>query len=336
MKRMKILVPALLLICMLIASSSAYAIDNPIAGRVGILEANSQAFISKFSDKSLTLASPIYLSNLNNDLEAICYPLIPSGYVIISYKDSTVLEFSDEAPCPYSPNETNHYYNGPMQYYTGSPSALRHTLSGEIEVPTNRFAKSYASVAVLPQTRSMQTTDQIPYLPLTLQQNGYYCGPTAVAIMLDYYDRHVSGTYYPTGVTTAAGVREYLVNNYFLWNQGMSIPDLRDGYGTSFVGMQAYFNRAGITYKSVKVKSATYSVIAGRVAADRPCIVGIYTNLIAPGQSGTHHVVAYGVGYDSADPDDMYILCNNGWGSNGVWFNSGGLSNTPGLGVLYW
>lgn len=304
----------LVVLILLMTASPAFAQSSADVSRMVDIQQRA-TFLAKSINKSVD-SNGISLYNLSGSLEAICYPLTPKGYVIISYKNGGIIEYSLDGSSPFSESGIN-YYNGPMQYFTETSGGVEHTITSKQYI-RNDIVKVLDEPLVktllpLPQsTRSWVEQGIIGQLSHSMTATGgHCCVPTAVAIVLYY-----SGAY-PNGFPD---VRSYMENNRYIPNVAQWLTQTKNGTtvnGVVYLGLQYYFNTGVVATRTVNVVDYSYSQLYTQVVSNRkPVIIEIPTALVDSsfGPSSMHAVTAYAIRYDTSNPNETEICVNTGWG----------------------
>lgn len=265
---------------------------------------------------NLEVVEKIELSNLSGELEAICYKFKPLGYAIVSYKNGNLIEYSSDARCPFSSGNKN-IYNGLFQYFVDTSETLLHTITKEeylkenvIKILDEKFVSKLPTATK--ETRSWVQNGITGTLTTAYTTyDGYFCVPTAVAIVLRYLGS------YPAGHTDA---RSYLEDNFYVANLAQWLLETKNGHQAgiwTYTGLQSYFNSGVVNRKTVNVVDYTYSRLNTQVKTNkRPVILEIPMSIWAPEDNGYHAVTAYAIGYYTSNPNETMICVNSGWGDN--------------------
>jgi len=138
------------------------------------------------------------------------------------------------------------------------------------------------------------------------------------AIALMYYQDNYSGTFAPSGYRTSPELQEYLLDQEYLWDAGMSAYDMVYGYSNQFTGLREYFsdNVSGSSKIPRYVSSYSFTGIQNHIRNNRPVILG--TKTTHP-QIANHHVVVHGFYITTSDE---YMVVNDTFGHNNVYFTA--------------
>ncbi len=64
-----------------------------------------------------SISNPVKLYNFDEEVEAVCFTVNNSGYIIINVNDLEVPEYALEVANPFSDEKERIIYNGPLAYY---------------------------------------------------------------------------------------------------------------------------------------------------------------------------------------------------------------------------
>lgn len=305
-------------------------IDDEFSQRMLVITQNGKDYLN-YANSNKVMGSPVYLYNLDEQLEAFFYPLWASGYIVVSYKDGHVIEYS-----PYnlpvalqrlSSNETI-YYNGPLTFCIKEDNQFVNIVSNEVisrnsdyykySVPYTRniAIKNYASDTMNTATRSSLLPSPENYVSAT---EGWYCTITGISNILEYYKEEFSADTYCAGVSSVATLRSILNSGHYIHNAPLNLDSaaglhLRGEY----TGLRSYLNRSDVADYSVTVTSTTHTKVKTQINSySRPVLLTIYTTSINSNSdpTSTHIVLCYG--YNETAMTTYYIV-NNGWGHNNI------------------
>ena len=110
--------------------------------RMRVIDENVINFLLSTKDGTYVDGAPVVMFNLSDQIEALYYPLQPSGYLVASYNDGHVIEYSPDGDRNVSNTLDRVYYNGPLEYYAVSSNGLTHLVTSEV-VDKTMFASEY-------------------------------------------------------------------------------------------------------------------------------------------------------------------------------------------------
>ena len=273
------------------------------------------------------------LNNCGGTLEALYYPLQNEGYVIASYKDGHIIEYSPSN----IPNVSDLIcsgeavvYGGPNTFYQKNGNSFKEILSGE-EVIADTEYYSLEYVENIPLTEVSSDSEHIPQqrvlYTLSAPTNyviasGWKCTITGITNLLQYYKDYFSADTYAGTVSSATELRSFL-NYDYIYNGGLSLNDAANVHERVYVtysGLRNYLLRNDVTHYGVTVTTVSVmSPITLVSTYSRPSLLTINTSSLISGDTGTHIVLCYGY---QQTPSSSYYVVNNGWGSNLVLINT--------------
>lgn len=297
---------------------------------------NATAFLNSTGFEN-SIDTPVPMFNLNEEIEALYYPLQPTGYLVASYKDGHVIEFSPEAQ-RFTDTSGKLYYNGIMEYYKSiDDEQLIQALSndkvnkGNLQVVFNETAlEQIPSYNYQP---SISTYGTEPNNPTPISANcvswteEYHCVITAITNLLQYYHDFMNADVYATVVDSSNFLRQYLnkggPDDGYIYGKSMFLYHAVKGYnfgGKYYSGLPAYFDRYDVdTYEVTKFDNGKISVNDVKTqlnAYARPVVLTLNTSAIDSDKTGDHAVLAYT--YMETN-NTTYFIVNDGWGSNHVY-----------------
>lgn len=330
MKKISSFLLALVMSFVLIVPSFATQADIS-AERFSIIENNVDSFLENI-DVHKDVCDYIPLYNFGDELEAYLFYLSDGGYIVASYKDGHIIEFSpDNLPAITSDSITTLYYGGPFTFCVQDGEQFSNIVTGEfIDVSSNYYSVGFTStIDAFPSiNESSRTTRQTPLLTApsnyvsATTANGWYCTITGISNLLQYYADNYSADMYSGDVSSVSELRTALNSNNYIYNGGLYLSDAATSHtkdGTTYLGLRSYLNRIDVTNYSVTVTSLTGSKVKSQIGTySRPVLLHIYTSSIDDGAeaNSTHIVLCYGYWETSMT---TYYIVNNGWGSNGVY-----------------
>jgi hypothetical protein len=213
------------------------------------------AFLSDIN-ASAELSNPVPMYNLSGGLEAYCFDVDQTGYIIVNCIDGSVPEYSPESPSPLTGHENvKIYYNGVLQYYFEDSSNYVHTVTGDIAPQTstieayNRTLYPSEMTARPTVSRSFVSSSAVLRGSITGNlstfdwEDDYQCPITATAILLDYYDRYHVSSILPTSIDTEREIKELLVSGRYVPGGRLFLREVKNGKtenGISYIGLSSY------------------------------------------------------------------------------------------------
>lgn len=295
--------------------------------RVSAITQNVADFVAGHGDDLSISQSPSVMYNLNDEIETLYFPLSPVGYVIISYGDGHVVEYSSSVTRNISELAGKLYYVGPLEYYVETVDGLTHLVTQK-KIQKTDFVSTYHVLrdeinnvyTEYLNTESVQTAVNAPvhYVAATTA-NGYYCTITAVANLLQWYVDNEGVDMYAFDISDVDGLRYGLDYYGYVHNGGLDLDDVKGnhwGDGTLHHGLQSYFNRSDVdSYEVVSTDTLVAQVKNQIQIYRRPVLLTIDTALLNPSSDSKHAVMAYA--YENIGATTYYYL-NDGWGNNNV------------------
>jgi len=336
-KNIKRLTSLLIVLLLLAPTCSAFASGENEEERhnnLAFSEERGMEFLEKVNYEG-ELRNPVGLLNLSGELEAFCFEIYPQGYIIVNCVNGTIPEFSPEAPSPVADfTKEEVFYNGPLDYYVSDTKSFIHTVTG-LEVAKKEIVEVYNSI-LYPLEGSIRESDDLPTRSVESKQlnatlstfksttSSYFCTITGCAIMLDYYRRCYSGTSLPSGVTTYTQICKFLIDNRYIPNCALFLSNAKNGITVTvkYTGLVSYFNRKDITTRTVNVTGYSFSNVRTQIKANRPMLLEVTGAYAGLGNTGSHTVTIHGYYVGNVELwRELYIVVNNGWGSNNVWLS---------------
>ena len=323
--------------------SPAYASQSDFTERESQIKSNTLAFLESV-EKVEKLVNRVVLYNFDDEIEALYYGLSSGGYIITSYKDGRVIEFSpSKLPIDIIrlASGSKIYFNGPFSYYTKvSSGQFKHAVSGEV---ISKPAVGYCKAAFVENVGGITYEYQLAssgYTPLLYApinyvsaSNGWKCTITGVTNLLQWYNDYVYIDVYMSGAYSVSTLRSALSSNYYVANSPLYLSHAAYPYydystGVSYHGLKYYCQRSDVTYRNIVVTTHSVSKVKTQISTYwRPVLLAIYTSSIDSSASATstHTVMCYGFWETSMT---TYYIVNNGWGSNGVYICSDYIPST--------
>ena len=325
---MKKVLCAFLSVVMLFSMSvTAFAKEAVSPSRTTLVNENIENFLSGINVEA-SLETPIQLYNFGNELEALLYPIEKHGYIVASYKDGHIIEYSPSSlPATLMSASENQiiYYGGPLTFCTRSRSKFTNLVSGATLIAeTNYYSIDYVPTISTQNTYATpQQARQTPLLSAPTNyvsaSGGWYCTITGITNLLQYYDDFYSADVYSGTVSTISGLRSALNTDKYIYNGGLYLSDAATSHKSSYLGLRSYLSRIDVTNYSVTVTDLECSKVKSQIGTySRPVLLMIYTSSIDDdaAATATHIVLCYGYWETSMT---TYYIVNNGWGSNSVY-----------------
>lgn len=293
---------------------------------------NAQNFLNSTGyNNTLDASVPMY--NLNEEIEAVYFPLQPTGYLIASYKNGRVLEFSPDTQ-RFTDTSGKLYYNGIMEYYkavdnTKLDQVLSNDLVDREELKSIFDQTCLEYIPLYDYQPSTSTYGLEPNNPTPAEyvkwSDSYYCTITAITNLLEYYHDFMNADVYAENVDTITSLRRFLKRGGpdagYVYSTGplyFNTACRRHNFdGNIYSGLQAYFNRNDVDTYTTNVLTegqATVSIAKTQLNAyRRPVLLGINSDSLRSSRSGLHAILAYTY---METADTTYFIVNDGWGGN--------------------
>lgn len=319
--------------------------------RISSITDNATTFLNSTGYEN-TLTPPVPMYNFNEEIETLYYPLQPTGYLIASYKDGHIIEFSPETQRLVD-TSGKLYYNGVMEYYkVANNEQLIQILSNDIVGKGNLQiafdGTLLEQIPALDYQLSTSTYGLEPNNPPPIAANcvewedNYQCTITGITNLLQYYHDIMNVDVYASNVNSSTSLRKFLNQGEqgkgYIYGGGLYFNiavNKHAYYGQIYLGLRAYFNRSDVdtytvnTYKSgepsisdVKIQLNTYA---------RPVLLSLNTSALIPSRSSLHTVLAYSY---METANTTYFIVNDGWGGNYTYICIDDI-NLPDLAILY-
>lgn len=296
--------------------------------RMRAIDENVINFLLSTKDGTYVDGAPVVMFNLSDQIEALYYPLQPSGYLVASYNDGHVIEYSPDGDRNVSNTLDRVYYNGPLEYYAVSSNGLTHLVTSEV-VDKTMFASEYHvdTVDVNDLHIDYRASDSINSSEVSTPKNyvgaftgSYYCTITGISNLLQWYVDYKNADMYASSDTTVEEMRDSLHTlRYVYGNGGLFLSDAIGAHQrgiTRYLGLTSYFARSDIDSYEAIVESVTRAQVLNQIQIyKRPVLLTIDTALIKEEREGTHIVMAYK--YDNSGARTYYYV-NDGWKHNEV------------------
>ena len=302
--------------------------------RMDRIDTNVRSFLQSIG-ACVEIETKFPLNNCAGILEALYYPLPNDGYVIASYKDGHIIEYSPTDILNVSNlicSGEDIIYGGPNTFYQRNAGSFKDLLSEE-EVFVDSDYYSLDFVENIPLTDVVSASDRIPQqralytlsapTNYVIAAGGWFCTITGIANLLQYYKDFFSADTYAETTISVSGLRSYFNTHGYIYNGGLSLNDAANAHTRSSVtysGLRSYLLRNDVTHYGVTVTNVSVmSPITLVSSYSRPSLLTINTSSISSGSTGTHIVLCYG--YQQTASSSYYVV-NNGWGSNFVLINT--------------
>lgn len=294
------------------------------------------------------LSNPIELYSFDDEIEAVCFTIDQTGYIIVNTNDLDIPEFSLEASSPYSNCQGKSLYNGPISYYDQVNDTIEDISTGKIVIDNEKLQVKYkkekkdkGEILERIETYSSNNSDSTKSsIVSSFIENGNlsgtlrtwysnrYCDVDGSAILLMYYDDYYSSSFVATSNQSNGTLQNFLVNNNYICDCPADANDVLYGYNGS-TGLNNYLKKeAGFLYSGYYGVKSTYSwgYLQTLINANKPSMLG--ANSSHP-DFGAHWIMPHGyyAGYDGVP----YIICNNGFGNNNVYTSANYLYYTFGF-----
>lgn len=285
----KELISLLVSLCLVLVSVfNVYASSQIKTTRINAIEANvADIRVNKNVD------SFVLMKNFSGETEAVYFSLSDGGYVVASYKDGHVIEYS---PQEFSGlieviDEQTIYYGGPHLFCTKNGMEFYDLLSEISFTATDDFynADVYSgSVSTVSGLRS------------ALNTNRYILND---ALWLsDAIDLHCEDIYECTAACDCSRPCNCTAS--------CACANL-------YAGLNSYFDRTDVSDYIAIVSSSICSDIKQLLGGSYPLLLTINTSSIDPGDLESKHTV-FCYGYWETSMTTYYIV-NDGWGHNSVY-----------------
>lgn len=328
---MKKLVSLILATLMIFSVTSvAFATEDIADERISLIETNINLFLDDIGENQY-ISNYIPLNNFGDELEALFFPLSEGGYVVASYKDGHVIEYSpnslSSSPMELS-TDTKIYYDGPFAFYVKRGHQYEDIVTGAFhDDVSDYYSCDYVPNIEIVESEVVQDTNGPSILPPPsnyISTGGiWYCTITGITNLLQYYSDHYGADMYSGSVSSTSGLRNTLNVSKYIYNGGLYLRDAATGHtspdGENYLGLRSYLGRADVTTYPVTVTGLTRSKVKAQISTYlRPALLHVYTSCVSSGASAysTHIVLCYG--YSEIGTTTYYIV-NDGWGNNVVY-----------------
>ena len=315
----------------LVSAQNVYSVKRSAS----IIE-NVRAFLDCVDDRK-EIVSSANLYNSSDTIEAIFYQLSYSGYVVASYKDGHIIEYSpdDLSESLVEISKTQRlYYGGVLLFCTKFNDKYQDVITDEILDGSGFYSIDYCDTVPKLQfdsTNNSQTRDAVLSPPINYgsASGGYYCTITGIANLLQYYKDYFNADVYSGNVTNYSGMRSTLSDDHYIYNGPLWLNNAITNhfhYSTLYKGLNSYLSRNDVTYYYASIHSVSISNVAQRIGTyARPVLLTINTSSLNSQESGKHIVLCYGYWETSMT---TYYIVNNTWGSNSVYICADDIPST--------
>lgn len=306
----------------LVSAQNVYSVKRSAS----IME-NVRAFLDCVDDRK-EIVSSVNLFNPSDTIEAIFYQLSYSGYIVASYKDGHIIEYSpdDLSESLVEISKTQRlYYGGVLLFCVKFNDKYQDIITDEIIDGSGFYSIDYCDT--VPELHfgtafNNQTRDAVLSPPINYgsASGGYYCTITGIANLLQYYKDYFNADVYSGNVTNYTGMRSALCNDHYVYNGPLYLSNAVSNHVRNFVfynGLYSYLHRNDVTNYYVSIHGASLSNVVQRIGTyARPVLLTINTSSLNSQESGMHIVLCYGYWETSTT---TYYIVNDTWGHNSVY-----------------
>lgn len=318
------------------------ALDNTIVAdskRVSAITNNAEAFLVVVGCRN-TVEKIIPMYNFNEAIEALYFSLLPDGYLIASYKDGHVIEFSaNGSPITLENTSQKLYYNGILQYYERQgnsrfQNALTNNIIAKDELEVAFDKQSLLRIPQINYQKAVSVYGIEPNNPTPLHyvawDSSHYCTLTGVTNLLQYYHDFKNANVYAQTVYDVYSLRNYLKNNNYIESiGGVSLSWAASDYsknGVIYRGLRRYLWENNLDSFTVNVPTASAMDVKTQLYTySRPVLMDIPNRLVKPNSSSQHVIMAYTY-LETADT--TYFITNDGYGHNSVYICADDLNSS--------
>lgn len=244
MNKNKKVLSLVVFLCLIVCSIfNVNASSQIISSRIDAVRANAIAFLADIGVNT-SVDSFALMKNFSGQTEAIYFSLMDGGYIVASYKDGHVIEYSPEEFSELLEviDTQSIYYGGPNLFCVKNGMMLYDLLNKVSFIPSDDFySVNYidsiakyenqrknsleSGESVIQQTRDALLSPPINYVSAS---NGWFCTITAIANILQYYDDFYNSDVYSGSVSTVSGLRSALNTNDYVLNSDLWLSDAVD------------------------------------------------------------------------------------------------------------
>jgi len=322
---MKKILSIVLALAIIFAMSATVFASELSSSRLSLIVKNVNTFLSTVNSHK-KINDVVELYNFNNSIEALWFSLSGGGYIVASYKDGHVIEYSpNDLPVKYVnwDSKSRIYYGGPMSFNVIKNHMYMDIVTGELyKTKGNIYSMDYKS-SLEESPKSIAATVYLSTPSSYVNAvSPWSCTITGITNLLQYYDDYHGDDVYPSTVSGVNGLRTFLYNNNYISRDPLFLSDaetLHTSNGNSFSGLTSFLNRNDVDSMYVIIQNHTLSRMKSQIGSNsRPVLLMIDTYLVDSGYlTSTHIVLCYGY-VDVNATGRTYYAINNGWGSNGV------------------
>lgn len=322
-KRILLLVLVLLFTVTFTYIGSAYNSNQFLEQPLELYEMETyvETTLSKISGKPVVASNPIPLMSLVDDsIIAYSFTINETGFAVINLADWSINEYALSGCTLYEPSDLN-YYGGIFQHYVKKGSNFvrienNSVIKLDAKLVMNEYnnihkERSKAEKKLLQEsmnnikyatTESGALSSTTEYTTSTVITNNH-CGPTAMAIMTEYYKR-VHGVYIP-GYTSFLA----LVIDLTDYVEPTNLSILRNG-------MNTYFTTKGIPLIAYSKSSFSMSTVKSKINSNEPITLGGAASIFGNSSSAGHvtTIIEYNIYTDPSSYTHTTLTVNTGWG----------------------
>lgn len=300
-----------------------YASTSLNSQRIEIIESNVETFLIEINVED-TIINYTILKNFGGENEAIYFYLSNQGYVVASFKDGHIIEYSPTGILSISTkSNTDFYYGGPGSFYIKEKDKFINLTTNDICTPaTQYYSTAFVTTNQLYsncRTASATNNDLLPTPINYLIADTYYCTITAITNLLQYYKDFYGSDVYLGAISNAMNLRASLNTNGYIYNGPLSFSNAVTSHtvnNITYTGLDSYFNRPDVSYHIAVVSYAVCSDIRALIESSFPVMVTVPTSTISEGATSAHAVLCYGYWETSMA---TYYIVNDTWGHNSVY-----------------
>lgn len=276
----------------------------------------------------------VNLYDNSENIIAYYYKINPKGYIIISKTNFDVIEYSTSS-CSFNINNKNkYYYNGPLLYYIKSDNNyVTDIKSGEkihksdlkssinnISIKDSNLQSLIAEKNINSNQYSLSSTPSLYTKKLSGNTRVYSynpdgrCGSVAASICFAYYYDFIDSRYVDSFLAyDSNGISLINYVSTFICNSATRTDVVN--------GMNSYLKAMRLS-QNAKYSSGMKDNLKTIIENGKPCIIGLTNHPTYK----NHWVVATGYQWYPAQNQSygryiVYVVINDGWGSNNININ---------------